>query len=240
MQARTPERPQAVLFDLDGTLYDQRPLRKAMLGELARSPFRGPLRALRMARRLKLFRLMREDLRELGDTARSLDNEQYERPAEALGEEPSLMRATVTEWMYERPLPYLRSAAWPSLRGTLETLRGAGLRLGCFSDYPPASKLRALGVDDLFDVAIGATDVDVNAFKPHPRGFLVGAEKLGHDPAEVTYVGDRVDVDAMGAQAAGMHCVILAGGVHGQDPVPAGCTHQTIQTFDEVPHALRI
>jgi putative hydrolase of the HAD superfamily len=49
----------------------------------------------------------------------------------------------------------------------------------------------------------------VNAFKPHPRGFLAACEGWGWSPHEVVYVGDRCEVDAMGAAAAGMPCVII-------------------------------
>jgi FMN phosphatase YigB (HAD superfamily) len=86
-----------------------------------------------------------------------------------------------------------------------------------FSDYDPDRKLDALGVRDLFDVTLAATDPEVNRFKPHPRGFLVGAARLGVEPSEVLYVGDRADVDGAGAAAAGMSSVIITGGV-GEDP----------------------
>jgi FMN phosphatase YigB (HAD superfamily) len=33
--------------------------------------------------------------------------------------------------------------------------------------------------------------------------------KWGLDPSEVLYVGDRIDVDAPGARAAGMPCAVL-------------------------------
>ncbi|MEM9380491.1 MAG: HAD-IA family hydrolase [Planctomycetota bacterium] len=209
--ATTPPPPRAVLFDLDGTLYEQAPLHRTMLRELALSPLRGPLRAARTLRRLQTFRRVREELRDLGDTAPSLDDAQYEVPAERLGDDAGALRETVLEWMHERPLRHLARAAWPGERATLEALRDLGLSLGVFSDYPPAKKLAALGIDDLFDVAIAATDPEVNAFKPHPRGFLVGAERLGVPPAEVLYVGDRAEVDALGAAGAGLECVLVGG-----------------------------
>ncbi len=237
--ARADMEPKAVLFDLDGTLYDQRPLRRSMLVQLAKSPFSGPFRALRTARRLSAFRKERELLRPLGDSAPSLERMQYERPAERLGIEPDDLEATVLDWMHRRPLRFLENSAWPGLRSTLETLQESGLALGVFSDYPPEAKLEAMGVRDLFEVVLAATDADVNAFKPHPKGFLIGAEKLGHAPAEVVYVGDRADVDAAGAAAAGMPCLLLGIGAHANE-LPAGgdVAFSVVPTFREIPHAL--
>ena len=60
-----------------------------------------------------------------------------------------------------------------------------------------------------FSVVLCATDPEVGAFKPHPRGFLAACERWQLDPAEVLMVGDRADVDAAGAAAAGMPCVIV-------------------------------
>ena len=99
----------------------------------------------------------------------------------------------------------------------LTELRAAGKRLGVFSDYAPDAKLEALGVRDLFDVTLAATDPGVNRFKPDPAGFLEGARLLGAPAAEVVYVGDRADVDGEGAAAAGMRSVILSGEVR-EDP----------------------
>ncbi|MEM6672821.1 MAG: HAD-IA family hydrolase [Planctomycetota bacterium] len=226
-------RHRAVLFDLDGTLYAAKPLRRAMLLELARTPLRGPRQAVRTVRRLQAFRSVREELRDLGDTSSSLDDEQYAAPAARLRDDPAAVREVVAEWIHRRPLRHLPAAAWPTLRPTLEALRERGLALGVFSDYPPDEKLAALGVDDLFDVTLAATDPEINAFKPHPCGFLAGASRLGLDPSEVVYVGDRVEVDALGALAAGLGCVILgqSGG-----PAPDGC--RFAPTFADLPSTI--
>jgi FMN phosphatase YigB (HAD superfamily) len=58
-------------------------------------------------------------------------------------------------------------------------------------------------------VILCATDPDVGALKPHPRGFERASARWRLDPAEVLFVGDRIDVDAAGAAAAGMPCVII-------------------------------
>lgn len=236
----TTLRTRAVLFDLDGTLYDQAPLRRAMLLELARGLAVRPFTAPRTMRRLKVFREAREELRDLGDSSPSLEEAQYRLPAERLGDDPAGVRATVDHWMHERPLRHIARAGWSDLRSTLQTLRERGLDLGVFSDYPPDDKLAALGVADLFDVTVAATDDGVNAFKPHPRGFQVGASRLGVEPGDVVYVGDRVDVDVVGAAAAGMRCVLVGPGREGLGSGPAASAGRGaapvahVETFGEL------
>lgn len=207
----------AVLFDLDGTLYRLAPMRRRMLLELLRWGAVHPLAFPGLMGRLREFRTAREGLRDFARDDQSLDEVQYEVPASRLGISPDELRGLVQEWMFERPLPFLARAAWPGLREILVGLRSTGRPLGVFSDYDPDRKLEALGVRDLFDVTLAATDAEVNRFKPDPRGFIVGAERLGVDPCDVLYVGDRAEVDGAGATAAGMASVIITGRV-GEDP----------------------
>lgn len=200
-----------IVFDLDGTLYRQGPLRRRMLVELALAPLAGPRRALRTTRLLRAFRAEREHLRALGRGVAPLAALQYDTPATRLGVAADELRAAVQDWMFERPLRHLAPCARPGLADALAQLGDAGLALGVFSDYPVEQKLAALGVRDAFTVRLDAADPEVNAFKPHPRGFELAAERLGLAPAETLYVGDRLDVDVAGAHAAGMHAAWLGG-----------------------------
>ena len=86
------------------------------------------------------------------------------------------------------------------------------MRLAALSDYPAEGKLKALGLDGLFDVVLCAQQPGVNAFKPNPRGLLRAMEAIGAATPETLYVGDRLDVDLPTAQAAGVRCVIIARG----------------------------
>lgn len=194
-----------VLFDLDGTLYRQPPLRRRMLVELALAPLSGPRRALHTMRLLKAFREERELLRELGRPSESLAEVQFARPAARLGVPVEDVRRAVEDWMFQRPLRHLAPCAQPGLAASLERLRAAGLALGVFSDYPVEQKLVALGLQGAFAVRLDATNPAINAFKPHPRGFALATERLGIAPHETLYVGDRLDVDVTGAHAAGLH-----------------------------------
>jgi HAD superfamily hydrolase (TIGR01549 family) len=204
----------AVLFDLDGTMYHQAPLRAAMLAELGTIGClpRGPLPPVRLWRLLSAFRRIREELRDVNPGTVALESEQYTRAAAAARVSEAEARAAVAEWIFTRPLKYLPLYRRRGLVGTLRALRDRGLQVGVFSDYPTEAKLAALGVTPLVTLAVCATDAAVNAFKPHARGFLHACAVWGIAPDHVAYVGDRPEVDAVGARNAGMQCLIVGGG----------------------------
>ena len=200
----------AVLFDLDGTLYRQRPMRVLMALELATLALRNPLQAPVTWRVLSEFRRAQEKLR--GQiTERGAGLEQLQLTARQTGLSVEQVETLVAEWMIERPLKYLARCRAEGLVQLLDFLARRGIRLGVFSDYPPELKLKALGVAGRFSVLVCAADPDVGVFKPHPRGFLVASARWQIDPSEILVVGDRPDADAAGARAAGMPCVIIGG-----------------------------
>lgn len=202
-------RVQAVLLDLDGTLYHQLPLRAAMAAELGLLLLGGPRNALLTWQVLRAFRRVREDLRALDSPPTSLDDLQYVRTAELTATDPALVRRLVDDWIYTRPLRHLRRFRRHGVIDALDGLRGAGMLVGVFSDYPTTSKLEALGLSSLVSLQLCATDRGINAFKPRPEGFLAACRAWEVPPESVVYVGDRPEVDAAGAQAAGMQCLIL-------------------------------
>lgn len=198
----------AVLFDVDGTLYDQARMRRTMAGELLRLPLREPANALRVWRGLSAFRRAQETLRRC-ETENFSAATQYEHAASASGLTVAAVRRIVDEWMFQRPLEHLAACRAEGLDALLAFLSDCGVRLGVLSDYPAAGKLRALGIDQYFSLVLCATDSDVLAFKPRPNGFLAAARRWGLAPQEILAVGDRADADGAGAAAAGMPCVIV-------------------------------
>jgi HAD superfamily hydrolase (TIGR01549 family) len=210
----------AMLFDLDGTLYRQARLRQLMALELLTMPLGGPIKALRRLRALRAFRQAQERLRLDGDADPA--RRQVEAAAAAAGLPVAEVDALVAEWMMERPLKYLQFCRAPGLDRLLDLLTRAGVRAGILSDYPADAKLRALGLEGRFAPVLCASDPAIGAFKPSPRGFLRACEVWNLKPTEVLCVGDRIDVDAAGAAAAGMPCVII------------GRTHRTVASAEFV------
>jgi HAD superfamily hydrolase (TIGR01549 family) len=200
-----------VLFDVDGTLYHARPMRMRVVLALLMLPLSGWRRARRIWRQIRCYRRALEEVRHAQGDNQDVTMTHLRHAAELSGHDVEEIRSTVQEWLMERPVPYLRRCRRRGLVELLEDLQGRGIKLGFFSDYPVLSKLQALGVDSYGSVYLSAGDPAINAYKPRPDGFLRAAELLGLPPAEVLYVGDRPEVDAVGAANAGMPCVILGG-----------------------------
>ncbi len=197
----------ALVFDVDGTLYRQSPLRRAMLLRLLRMTAGHPVEGWQTFRTLQAYRRAQEHLRQgcEGDVAAA----QVAFASTHANTDAASVVTRVQRWMEQEPLSTLPRCAYEGLPEFLRACRDAGLRLAALSDYPADAKLQALGIAEHFELVLCAQAPEVNVFKPNPRGLQVVLEKMGVDRHECLYVGDRADVDAAAAAAAGMACVIL-------------------------------
>jgi FMN phosphatase YigB (HAD superfamily) len=198
----------ALVFDVDGTLYRQDLLRRAMFVHLVRSHATRPVRLWRTARVLQAYRRAQEHLRATG-VARDISGAQITLASERTKVDRDAVLAHVTRWIEREPLAFLPQCIQPGLVAFLRACKARGLRLGALSDYPAEAKLEALGIAELFDVVLAAQDPAIDVFKPNPRGLLLALERLGATVSEGLYVGDRLDVDVPTAEAAGVRCAIV-------------------------------
>jgi putative hydrolase of the HAD superfamily len=206
-QAFDPRALKAVVFDIDGTLYRQGPLRRAMLFRLLAAHAVRPMAGWRTFAALRAYRHAQEQLR--GDLSGDVAAAQVKLACERARMDRAIVAETVERWMEREPLAILRRHLQPGLVEFLDVCRLRGLRLATLSDYPGDDKLRALGVAHYFDVSLCAQSKEIGVFKPNPKGLQVALDRLGAAPAHTLYVGDRVDVDAPAAEAAGVPCAIL-------------------------------
>lgn len=225
----------AVLFDLDGTLYAQKALQLRMAMELALLPVLQPFSALGIIRGLRSYRHAQEALRGAVPAQNSLADAQLAIAARESGLPAPILAAIVEEWMARRPLKYLRSRLAPGTLALLDVLQRSGVSVGILSDYPAVDKLRALGIADRFAPILCSSDPEINRFKPDPIGFLVAAEIWGLPPDQVLVVGDRYEVDLVGARAAGMPCVLVGGRKH----VPAAEASVVFPSLERLARIIR-
>ncbi len=195
---------QVAIFDVDGTLYCQRALRRKMIKELCRFYFRHPSKVYE----LKILRDFR-NAREVGARVAvdDLDNMQYVWGAERSGVKPERVRRIVFEWILRRPLKYLLTCRYPGVVEFLNRLRQKGIKVVFLSDYPVADKLNALELSS--ELSVVATDPKIGRFKPDPKGVLHIAQTLGVRPEDCVVIGDRDDRDGEVARRAGMWYIII-------------------------------
>lgn len=196
-----------VLFDVDGTLYYQAPVRIAVVSLLLIQHVFTPGRLPRLLQIVSKYRRAQESLRK--DAVHDPWNAQLMRTALSTGASPSEVLHVVQEWFETKPLPMISVFRRRGLIEVLQSMRQDGLVVGVFSDYPAAKKLEALGVSHLVATIVSASDPGVYGFKPVTNGFAVAAEKMGLRPEQIIYIGDRPEVDGLGAKEAGMQTAIL-------------------------------
>jgi FMN phosphatase YigB (HAD superfamily) len=138
--------------------------------------------------------------------------------------------------MGQEPLAFLPRSVQPGALQFLQACRDRGLRLGALSDYPAEDKLRAMGLLGFFDLVLSAQSPEVGVFKPNPKGLLVSLERLGRPAAESLYVGDRIDVDAAAAGAAGVRCAILTR----RTPPPSGPSYIPVSGYRQLQELLAL
>lgn len=181
---------EAVLFDLDGTLVNTVDLIVQSFQHVWRTKLGKELEA---------------------DRARSFIGLTLRAAFEAEGlEDVDGLIADYTRWNLAH-LPDLQQ----NYRGVpelLERLHAEGVVIGVVTAKRRPSALMSLqvaGLSDLIELTVSMEDTTKH--KPDPTPLLLGATRLGLDPARTAYVGDTV-FDVQAAKAAGMAAVAVTWG----------------------------
>lgn len=199
-----------VLFDVDGTLYRQGPVRRAMLVRLLTGHLTSPLRGFKTLRLLRAYRAALEKMRDSTEVHADLGAAQLHQACG--GRAPDGSASLIERWIELEPLDVIARSRYDGLLEFCRAAKSANVRLGVFSDYPPRKKLESLGLADYCDTVVSAQDPEVCRFKPDPAGLKIAASRMQLPPEQVAYVGDRPGVDGAAAARAGMLCFILKPG----------------------------
>jgi HAD superfamily hydrolase (TIGR01549 family) len=109
---------------------------------------------------------------------------------------------------------FRESDLYPDAKPAIAALREHGYRISIVANQPAerTAELRALGIDP---EAMAMSD-EIGLWKPDPAFFVRALELMGNPrPADVAYVGDRLDNDVRPSIAAGMRAVWLRRGPWG-------------------------
>jgi HAD superfamily hydrolase (TIGR01549 family) len=187
-----------VVFDVDGTLYNQKKLRLRMATVLARHCLiSGSLNTIKI---LGSYREWREELADQG--AERFEEMLVRRLASRYRKSEADIQAIVTEWMEVKPLNYLKECRYRGVKELLTQLRSTGKIIGVLSDYPSHDKLSRLELEA--DFVLSARDEDVAALKPNPRGLQHLMALAGVGPEATVMIGDRAERDGEMGRRAGV------------------------------------
>jgi putative hydrolase of the HAD superfamily len=214
---------QAVLFDLDDTLFPERSYVASGFRAVA-AWVEDSLGIPQTEAELDFQRLFEEGVR----------GHVFDRWLQARGlEDDELMDRMV--WVYRSHQPQIfphRGAI-----GLLMRLRSQ-YRLGLLSDGDATvqrKKLRVLQMRPMFDTVLFTDELGREAWKPSPRPFEVVLGRLRIKGSEAVYVADNPEKDFLGSRRAGMLAirVRLTGGIYSsaQPPTPEHAPDHEIRTL---------
>ena len=115
-------------------------------------------------------------------------------------------------WWHE--IPYSLDDLYPDAWESLERVRGLGLRVGIVGNQ--TATLEVWARESALPADVISSSASLGVRKPDPAFFRKVVELMGLAPAELAYVGDRVDNDVLPAAAAGLVAVHVRRGPWGR------------------------
>jgi HAD superfamily hydrolase (TIGR01662 family) len=210
-------RVQAILFDFGHTLVDFFRTEEAL--HAAYEQIRSRIEAVAYMEVPEILDLVE---RVAGGVDRLVEQSYEERRLEELNQ-AQLLRDSLATIGFDLPddvidhIVHLDHTAYsnsltvePRVLSTLGELRAEGYRVGLVSNLSlrPAlvrEDLDRLGLAPYLQATVFSSEIGFR--KPDPRIFQAALERLGSDPKETVFVGDRLLDDVNGAQAVGMRAV---------------------------------
>ncbi|MFP4329490.1 MAG: HAD family hydrolase [Alkalispirochaetaceae bacterium] len=207
----------AVVFDIDGTLYDNWRM------YLRSIPF-----GLAHPRLIAAFSRVRRRIR----TVRPI-NDFYALQSEMLSEELGVTAEEARE-LVDREIYHnweSKLAGLPINKGVWELLHflkgESDLKCGVLSDFPIDRKLSLLGLDHGWDAALSSERVGY--LKPNPEPFEAVASAIGVRPEAVLYVGNSYRYDVLGSKEVGMLCAHYT-----SRPAPSSAADLSFSSFQQL------
>ena len=199
---------QLILFDMDGTLYFQRPLQFHMGMKMAASCLsRQGLKEIMIILKFRKLREHWQKSAQIHDNI-DIDHAQYSELAASCNVSAEAIERIVQKWIYEKPLDILRKYRDDKLLALIESLTNQKKQVVIYSDYPAQDKRNALQLPPL--PCFYGGQPEIGCMKPDPKGILTIMSHYNiQNPSDVLMIGDRESKDGRAASAAGTDYLIL-------------------------------
>lgn len=211
MKKQSLEDYKVIIFDLDGTLYFQKPFRKKMISFLVRHLLKKP-KAIKDMLIIWKYRIIREEWTRYEDEMHfdvnaDMKTRQYHYVASKMRTSQKHVEEVIDFYMMKMPLSLLGAYRDNVLVQLIEYLKNKKCKIVVYSDYPVEDKLKALAVSA--DKYYTSSDSTINCMKPNPKGLEVIMKDLQINASEAIMIGDRYEKDGLAAIANGMDYIIL-------------------------------
>jgi len=194
-----------VIFDVDGTLYDQKKLRNKMMVALSWYYF---LRPWKFKELLIIYHFRKERERKAGFKGPDLYNAQFDWCAEKVKYPVNTIKNVVNKWIFAFPNRYLKSCMYPDVKELFELLKENDILRAIYSDYDSDEKMKWMGLEA--DLLISSTDAEINALKPQPKAlnYIIDKFKI-KEKNSCLFIGDRPELDGVCAKQAGIKFLLI-------------------------------
>lgn len=196
------EQIKALTFDLDDTLWDNRPVLMAaeqtLYDWLARHyPRIGQHYSLEDLRELRMDLVRQQP--ELGHNMTQLRKFSLRSAAYTAGYDDSLVEPAFEIFIKARHRITLYDDVIPALK----IFKQAGYRIASMTNGN--ADVKRLGLDHLFEFSLSAETIGRG--KPHPQIFHAACRHAAIQPHQLAHIGDDPTTDLVGGQAAGVKVI---------------------------------
>jgi len=196
----------AIIFDMDGTLYYQFPLRICMAFELS---FYYLLHIKHYKELLIIysFRKMREQNRFINSN--DFEETHYNLLAEKYNVSTGMIKKLVNKWINEKPLRYVCFFRDHKIIELLKKLKFQQKKIIIYSDYPVKNKIEVLGLVEIVNYSFCASDSGIKCLKPDPKGLKYIINAISKPVEDILFIGNRYSRDGLCAKNVKMDYLIL-------------------------------
>ena len=193
----------AVISDLDGTLYRQRPVRVKMALRLA-GYYLLRLWRVRELAGIFFFRRIREEERFRTENFSAQIQEAAERAGLRNAEN---LQGAILRWMFREPLEEIASHPRQEVLSFLQKMRTEGRKIIIYSDYAAEEKLRALHFTP--DAVYYPGVCGLTELKPSLKSMTEILKREGLCPERTVMIGDRREKDGESAALVGAQFILV-------------------------------
>ncbi|HCU58790.1 MAG TPA: hypothetical protein DIC64_02280 [Alphaproteobacteria bacterium] len=185
----------AVIVDLDGTLYYQRPVQICMAVEM-------------LAYYILHFWRINELKQILVYRHQHNNEENFDLHTFCIKQRTNnkTINKLIQKWLFLKPLKWIKLFKDKNLISYLEEIQKI-IPVIVYSDYETHQKLEALNFKPDFEFFFDAKNI--RFLKPNPQGLSYITERLKLTPKEIFVIGDRQNKDGLAASTFGAEYLIL-------------------------------